>query len=133
MIAFCIPERLAEGLLGACPWGLFVPLHVCYPLAATSIHKSLHPAPEICEDAFLPGSLWLHRPGSRRLKAASGLTARLRRLGNQSCAGTIHQRSSKTLAAGSFLKPVEYEHTLRVPWPAGRFSVSDRNLKRLLL
>eukprot|EP00439_Symbiodinium_sp_Y106_P019114 s97_g2.t1 len=29
-------------------------------------------------------------------------------------AGTIHQRGSKTLAAGSFLKPVEYEHTLRV-------------------
>ncbi|OLP93596.1 hypothetical protein AK812_SmicGene24472 [Symbiodinium microadriaticum] len=29
-------------------------------------------------------------------------------------AGTIHQRTSKTLAAGSFLKPVEYEHTLRV-------------------
>ncbi|CAE7577244.1 unnamed protein product [Symbiodinium natans] len=31
-------------------------------------------------------------------------------------AGTVHQRASKNLATDSFLKPVEYEHTLRALW-----------------
>ncbi|CAE7480706.1 unnamed protein product [Symbiodinium pilosum] len=35
-------------------------------------------------------------------------------LAGLAAAGSIHQRTSKALTAGSFLKPVEFEHTLRV-------------------